>query len=50
MDYEVMSDEEWEEEPDGEELDGSDGDDDAGMEEDDDTDGFMVAGAAHLLQ
>lgn len=44
MDYEVLSDEEWEEEPEGEELDGSDGDDDPGMDEEEDTDGFMVAG------
>eukprot|EP00892_Ulva_mutabilis_P003191 jgi/Ulvmu1/12873/UM098_0061.1 len=43
MDYEVLSDEEWEEEPEGEELDGSDGDDERYMDEDEDTDGFMVA-------
>lgn len=49
MDYEVLSDEEWEEEPEGEELDGSDGDDDAGMDEEDDSEGFMVAGVTHTL-
>lgn len=49
MDYEVLSDEEWEEEPEGEELDGSDGDDEAGMDEEDDTEGFMVAGVKHIL-
>lgn len=49
VDYDVLSDEEWEEEPDGEELDGSDGDDDGCVDEVEDYDGFMVAGAACFL-
>lgn len=46
MDYEVMSDEDWEEEPEGEELDGVDGDEDEEECKDgDEDDGFMVEGA-----
>jgi hypothetical protein len=45
MDYEFMSDEEWEEEPEGEELDGPDLDDEEDDKDgEDDDDGFMVAG------
>jgi hypothetical protein len=48
LDYDVFSDEEWEEEPDGEDIDGNDHDEEEGaMEEEDEEDGsFMVAGAA----
>ena len=46
MDYDVLSDEEWEEEPEGEELGGGDGDDDDDERgSDDEDDGFMVEGA-----
>jgi Chromatin assembly factor 1 subunit A len=47
MDYDVMSDEEWEEEPEGEALDGADDgdDDDVGGSDEEAAGGFMVSGA-----
>lgn len=51
LDYDIMSDEEWEEEPEGEDILGNDADDEeGGMDEEDEEDGsFMVAGAALRL-
>ena len=50
MDYEVLSDEEWEEEPEGEELgDVAEGDDEEDGSVDGDEDGFMVAGTCCSL-
>ena len=50
MDYEVLSDEEWEEEPEGEELgDVAEGDDEDDGSVDGDEDGFMVAGTCCSL-
>ena len=48
MDYEVMSDEEWEEEPEGEAVDGPDAEDEdeEAVADEDGGEGFMVAGAA----
>ena len=50
LDYEIMSDEEWEEEPEGEDIINNDADDDeGGMDEEEEEDGsFMVAGAVML--
>jgi Chromatin assembly factor 1 subunit A len=46
LDYEIMSDEEWEEEPEGEDIIDNDADDDEGVDEEEEEDGsFMVAGA-----
>ena len=49
LDYDVMSDEDWEEEPEGEDICGNDvdADDDEALPEDED-DGFFVAGAPLL--
>jgi hypothetical protein len=44
VDYEVMSDEEWEEEPEGEELDCADVEEEEEDKDCDEDDGFMVAG------
>lgn len=51
LDYEIMSDEEWEEEPEGEDIIDNDAEDEeGGMDEEEDEDGsFMVAGAAILI-
>jgi len=42
LDYEIDSDDEWEDEPEGESISGSECDDDEEMVEDDDDDGFFV--------
>ena len=51
LDYEIMSDEEWEEEPEGEDIIDNDADDEeGGMDEEEEEDSsFMVAGARILL-
>ena len=50
MEYDVMSDEDWEEEPEGEELDGMDADEDEEETKDgEEDDGFLVEGATRSL-